>query len=587
MIGKEEFDILRTLAERESGRKDASGKVVPPEEYRAAVERLREKGFVTGEALSPAGLQALEPYRVRNAIILAAGLSSRFMPLSLETPKGLLRLKGERLIERQIKQLHEAGITDITVVVGYRQEQFFFLEKKYGVSIVINPFYASRNNISSVALVTDRIDNTYICSSDHYFTGNIFRSHMYRSTYPATWVQGSTTDYSYVADGDRRIISYKTESTHEYGLVGPAYLDASFAAFLVEAIKKIYADSSSWNLLWEDAFFPHLAQCAIYVEEYPDGIIHEFDTLQEICSFDASFLDTVDSKIMSNICQVLNCTLSDISQIEPLKIGLTNKSFTFIAHDTKYVYRHPGEGTGVLISRRSEAKANSAGCELGLDSTLVHIDENQGWKISRYIYDYNYIDPYDMREVAICMQMVKKLHEKAPPYDSEFNFIQKTEICRNILTQGLGYNFSQFEETHEKMKTLADGMDLDGRCKVQCHNDTWAWNFLRSPSGEISLIDWEYAGGAYAACDVADFTVSLDVTISKYLEIAELYEGKPLSDREKRHYLAAMAIVGWFWFVWGVWKEACGDTVEELLVWYEKATEAAQLAYPLYQAEGE
>ena len=94
------------------------------------IEALDEKG------LTPKGIELLKPYKVDNAIIMAAGMSSRFVPLSLEMPKGLLKVKDEILIERQIKQLHEAGINDITLVLGYKKEMFFYLEKKYNVKIV-------------------------------------------------------------------------------------------------------------------------------------------------------------------------------------------------------------------------------------------------------------------------------------------------------------------------------------------------------------------------------------------------------------------------------------------------------------------
>ena len=104
-----------------------------------------------------------------NAIIMAAGMSSRFAPLSYEKPKGLLKVKGEVLIERQIRQLQEAGITDITVVVGYMKEQFFYLEDKYGVQIVVNEDYYRYNNTSTLIRALDKIDETYICSSDNYF----------------------------------------------------------------------------------------------------------------------------------------------------------------------------------------------------------------------------------------------------------------------------------------------------------------------------------------------------------------------------------------------------------------------------------
>lgn len=77
----------------------------------------------------------------RNAIILAAGMSSRFVPLSVELPKGLLEVKGEILIERQIRQLQKAGVSDITIVVGYKAEKFNYLKEKFGVDIILNEDY--------------------------------------------------------------------------------------------------------------------------------------------------------------------------------------------------------------------------------------------------------------------------------------------------------------------------------------------------------------------------------------------------------------------------------------------------------------
>lgn len=128
----------------------------------SALKLLSENGFIEDEVITDAGFEALHPYKVNNAIILAAGLSSRFAPISYEKPKGLLRVRGEVLIERQIEQLHEAGIQDITVVVGYKKAYFFYLESKYGVSIVVNNEYASKNNHSSLYCVRNRLANTYI-----------------------------------------------------------------------------------------------------------------------------------------------------------------------------------------------------------------------------------------------------------------------------------------------------------------------------------------------------------------------------------------------------------------------------------------
>lgn len=105
----------------------------------------------------------------RNAIILAAGKSSRFAPFTYEKPKGLFRVKGEILIERQIEQLQEAGIKEIYVIVGYMKEKFFYLEQKYGVTLLVNNTFAKNGNIYSVYVARQYLRNTYICCADHYF----------------------------------------------------------------------------------------------------------------------------------------------------------------------------------------------------------------------------------------------------------------------------------------------------------------------------------------------------------------------------------------------------------------------------------
>ena len=101
-------------------------------------------------------------------------MSTRFAPLSYEKPKGLLKVKGEILIERQIRQLLEAEITDITIVVGYMAELFIYLKDKYGVKLVLNEDFNRYNNTSSVIRVIDGFENTFICSSDNYFSQNVF-----------------------------------------------------------------------------------------------------------------------------------------------------------------------------------------------------------------------------------------------------------------------------------------------------------------------------------------------------------------------------------------------------------------------------
>ena len=99
----------------------------------------------------------------KNAIILAAGFGMRMVPINTEMPKGLLEVNEEALIERIIKQLHEVGIKEIYVVVGFMKEKYEYLIDEYGVELVVNADYAARNNLHSVELVKEHLENAYIC----------------------------------------------------------------------------------------------------------------------------------------------------------------------------------------------------------------------------------------------------------------------------------------------------------------------------------------------------------------------------------------------------------------------------------------
>ena len=160
------------------------------------LKEFKDKGWIDDSGITSGGLRALEPYKVANAVIMAAGMSTRFMPLSLEKPKGLLKVKNEILIERQIEQLHEAGIKDIALVLGYKKEAFFYLEDKYeGIKILINPEFNTKNNTHTLYLAQDQISNTYICSSDDYFAVNPFEDYVYQSYYSAIRVNEKTNEW--------------------------------------------------------------------------------------------------------------------------------------------------------------------------------------------------------------------------------------------------------------------------------------------------------------------------------------------------------------------------------------------------------
>lgn len=137
-LTKKEFIILRSFIEQDVPSLDkqtlSEEMGLSLEDIESTISMLQERGLLSlTDVVTDFGYKAMRPYRVDNAVIMAAGFASRCAPLSYEKPKGLFTVKGEILIERQIRQLQEAGINEIYVVVGYMKELFFYLEEKFGV----------------------------------------------------------------------------------------------------------------------------------------------------------------------------------------------------------------------------------------------------------------------------------------------------------------------------------------------------------------------------------------------------------------------------------------------------------------------
>ena len=174
-----------------------------------------------------------------NAIIMAAGTASRFVPLSEEIPKGLLEVRGEVLIERQIKQLIEAGITDITVVLGYKAEMFRYLSCKYGVQLVYNEDYKVYNNSSSMIRVVDRLEDTFICCSDHYFSKNVFLDKTEDSYYGSLYSKDETKEYCLQLDNDNWITGIRIGGRDSWYMAGHVFFNKDFS----KMFREIYAEA--------------------------------------------------------------------------------------------------------------------------------------------------------------------------------------------------------------------------------------------------------------------------------------------------------------------------------------------------------
>lgn len=525
-----------------------------------AAEQLAGPGGITEK-----GMAALEPYRVQNAIIMAAGTSSRFVPISLEKPKGLLTVKGEVLIERQIRQLQEAGVQNIVLVLGYKKESFFYLEDKFEhIRIIINPKYAVKNNVFTVYLAQQYIGNSYICSSDNYFTENPFEEYVYQSYYSAVQVDTRLNEWYMIPDAKGNISRIVLNDEKGTIMMGHVYWNREFSREMIGLINADQEIGAYDDSLWEQILADHLKKLPpMAIRVYPEGVIHEFDSLDELRQFDSNYIRHTNSKIIRDIQGALQCREEDIRDFRVIKKGLTNTSIRFEALGEKYVYRYSEEREGLPVNRGHEKKSLELARSIGADPLFLTMDETEGWMLSRYAegaHTPDYGNPEDTRRAAAALRALHghRLHVS-------WSFLPWEEI-RNmellLRSEKGGISDSGFESLKESVGKVYAACEEDGTEMCFCHCDAGKSNWLMTADRTI-LIDWEYAGQADPGCDVGSFILESGWEPEEAEAFIRMYCGEEATEQQVFHYLAYTAVIAFYWYVWALFREASGDVMGE------------------------
>ena len=285
----EEFDVLYSIYRKEKA--PATDDLI---------RQLETKGLLSDGALTAEGVSELDNYKVDNAIIMAAGFGARSLPLSRYIPKGLFLVKGEVLIERQIRQLREAGIDEIVVVVGYLKEKFAYLKDKFNIIIVENDDYYRYNNMSSIYAAMDYLKRSFICCSDNYFPVNVFRDHVYDSYYSCKFSKEYTDEYFVTETDGEYITEIKKGGMNGWYTIGEAFFSAKFSKRFKELMVKEYHEKNAKKLLMDDFHIRHIDELPFRLYKYDDNTVQEFDTNDDVIAFDPQFVKFRDAILKKN-----------------------------------------------------------------------------------------------------------------------------------------------------------------------------------------------------------------------------------------------------------------------------------------------
>lgn len=249
--------------------------------------------------ISEEELKLLEPYKVQRAIIMAAGFGSRMVPITLKTPKPLVKVHGERIIETLVNKILDAGIKDIYIVRGYLKNEFDVLLTKYPfIKLIDNDDYYKENNISSAIKVTDLLCNTYLCEADFICKGNdIIKPYQYESNYLGTKVK-TTDDWCFDVDENDVISNYRKGGQNCVQAFGISYWNKKDGLLLADKLKEMYKDIRNHQEFWEMCIFDkYKDDFKLKCRYCKKDSIMEIDSFNELCEVDPTYINKNKKKI--------------------------------------------------------------------------------------------------------------------------------------------------------------------------------------------------------------------------------------------------------------------------------------------------
>ncbi len=492
----------------------------------------------------------------KNAILLAAGYGMRMVPINVECPKAFVEVRGETLIERQIRQLHEVGITEIYVVVGFMKEQFDYLIDQYGVKLIVNPDYAAKNNLHSLRLAAEHLDNSYIVPCDIWCEHNPFATHELYSWYMLSdkKVRDSTVRVN-------RKNEPVTISADEEGnaMIGISYLLAEQAEQVKAGLYRMDADAKYDDAFWEETLLS-AGKMTVKAKVVPATEAVEINTYEQLREFDSDSRQ-LNTKTIAVAAAALNVNPEDIQNIEVLKKGMTNRSFIFECKGARYIMRIPGEGTDRLINRREEAMVYDALQGKDICEDVLYINPDNGYKVTHFFENARVCDPENAQDVARCMQFARRFHEQNLLVGHVFDIFEKIDFYES-LWDGQPSAYRDYRETKANVLSLKSYIDAHAEPYCLTHIDAVPDNFLfftdQTGQEQIRLIDWEYAAMQDPHVDIAMFAIyamydrpQIDALIDAY------FAGSCLASVRKKIY-AYVAACGLLWSNWCEYKRQLG-----------------------------
>ena len=577
----QEYDILRQLFnDPAASHEDLSACSGHPARILDRIlESLRIHGYIDeNNHLTEQAVRLAEERKPQNAVILAAGYGMRMVPINHSIPKALLEVDGETLIERLIHQLHEASITDITVITGFRKEMFTFLKDKYHVELIENDDFAVKNNLHSLALAADRIANTFILPCDLWCSSNPF---IHTGLYSWYMINNLIDDNSIVRAVPSRELHRIPRNKGGNAMLGIACILKEDAEGLVERLKKMNADPSHDHDRWEEALFVRdtMTVKAHYVRASDVVNVNTYEHLRALDFYSVH----LQSSAMETIAEALQADPYEIRDIEVLKKGMTNRSFVFAYRGKRYIMRIPGDGTDMLVDRYAEEKTYRTISGYGFCDDPLYMDPDTGYKLSLYLEGVRTCDPDSTADLEKCMAMLRRLHELKLRTEYTFDLFGMISFYESLWGDYVSVH-PDYARVKEEVFSLRPFIESHAGPYCLTHIDANADNFLFHPTEEgerLQLTDWEYAAMQDPHVDIAMFCIYSMYTKKQIDRLIRIYFcDDPCSPETRAKIYCYIAVCGLLWSCWCEYKSHLGIEFNEYAMrQYRYAKDYSRIAH--------
>lgn len=217
------------------------------------------------------------------AILLAAGVGTRLRPLTINTPKALIKINGVPMIERQIEFLREVGIKEIIIVTGYLNEKFNYLKEKYDVQLIYNNKYDVYNNIYTMYLVKNYLPNSYVIDADIYLHKNFFLENPTKSLYFSAKKRNFENEWMLRFHDDLKVYDIEVGAKEEdYILSGVSFWSQRDGELLVGKLDQAIKQGGFSSLYWDHIVKDNIKDLQVYIHKIGSEDVFEVDSLKDL-----------------------------------------------------------------------------------------------------------------------------------------------------------------------------------------------------------------------------------------------------------------------------------------------------------------